>query len=209
MRTAGRERDELLGALRSCFARGEVFTQAGKYVNALMSDLKDRNGRAIAKFVGDRTPDKTQRLLSRAVWDTAAAMSVVRRFAASGLESAARKQGRRKGRLTVLALDETGQEKKGECTAGVKRQHMGCADGVANGINTVHASLVREDTGHALVGFRQWIPEEHVTDPVRSLRAGLLLDLRFRTKGELAIEIESVRYFVRGVFPCPVPGVYP
>ena len=52
-----------------------------------------------------------------------------------------------------------------------------------------HASLVREDTGHALVGFRQWIPEEHVTDPVRSLRAGLPLDLRFRTKGELAIEI--------------------
>ena len=154
-----------------------------------MSDLKDRNGRAIAKFVGDRTPDKTQRLLSRAVWDTAAAMSVVRRFAASGLESAARKQGRRKGRLTVLALDETGQQKKGECTAGVKRQHMGCADGVANGINTVHASLVREDTGHALAGFRQWIPEEHVTDPVRSLRAGLPLDLRFRTKGELAIEI--------------------
>ena len=137
VRTAGRKRDELLGALHSCFARGEVFTQAGKYVNALMSDLKDRNGWAIAKFVGDRTPDKTQRLLSRAVWDTAAAMSVVRRFAASGLESAARKQGRRKGRLTVLALDEMGQEKKGECTAGVKRQHMGCADGVANGINTV------------------------------------------------------------------------
>jgi SRSO17 transposase len=66
---------------------------------------------------------------------------------------------------------------------------MGCADGVANGINTVHASLVREDTGHALVGFRQRIPEEHVKDPVRSLRAGLPLDLRFRTKGELAIEI--------------------
>jgi DDE superfamily endonuclease len=66
---------------------------------------------------------------------------------------------------------------------------MGCADGVANGINTVHASLVREDAGHALVGFRQWIPEEHVRDPVKSLRAGLPLDLRFRTKGELAIEI--------------------
>ena len=47
----------------------------------------------------------------------------------------------------MLALDETGQEKKGECTAGVKRQRMGCADGVANGINTVHASLVREAPG--------------------------------------------------------------
>ncbi len=176
-------------ALRPCFARAEPYAQARKYVNALMSDLKERNGWSIARFSGDRTPDKTQRLLSRAVWDAGAAMSVVRRFAAAGLEAAARKRGRRRGRLTVLALDETGQEKKDECTAGVKRQHMGCADGVANGINTVHASLVREDAGHALAGFRQWIPEEHIKDPVKSLRAGLPLDLRFRTKGELAIEI--------------------
>ena len=69
MRTARRERDELLGALRSCFARAEVFTQAvdRKCVNALMSDLKERNGWAIAKFVGDKAPDKTQRLPGRAV----------------------------------------------------------------------------------------------------------------------------------------------
>ena len=52
-----------------------------------------------------------------------------------------------------------------------------------------HLSYVREGTGHALIGFRQWIPREHVKDPVRSLRTGLPLDLRFRTKGELAIEI--------------------
>ena len=32
-------------------------------------------------------------------------------------------------------------------------------------------------------------PEEHVTDPVRFLRAGPPLDLWFRTKGELAIQI--------------------
>jgi hypothetical protein len=64
VRTAGRNWDELLGALRPCFARTEVFTQARKYVNALMSDLKERNGWSIAQFVGDRTPDKTQRLLS-------------------------------------------------------------------------------------------------------------------------------------------------
>jgi SRSO17 transposase len=49
------------------------------------------------------------------------------------------------------ALDETGQEKAGEA-AGVKRQYMGCAGRVANGINTVHLSYVREGTGHALTG---------------------------------------------------------
>jgi hypothetical protein len=66
-------------ALRPCFARGEPYAQAGKYVNALMSDLKERNGWSIAQFSGDRTPDKTQRLLSRAVWDAGAAMSAVRK----------------------------------------------------------------------------------------------------------------------------------
>ena len=107
----------------------------------------------------------------------------------SGLEEAARKGGRQRGKLTIGALDETGQQKKGESTAGVKRRHMGCAGRVENGINTVHLSYVREGVGHALIGFRQWIPDEHITDPVTSLRMGLPVDLTFRTKGQLAIDI--------------------
>ena len=91
--------------------------------------------------------------------------------------------------MTVGALDETGQEKQGSCTAGVKRHYMGCAGRVANGINTVHLSYVREKTGHALAGARQWIPAEHIADPVKSLVTGLPLDLRFRTKGQLAIDL--------------------
>lgn len=159
-----REREELLAALRPHFARTEVFLQARKYVCAVMSDLPERNGWSIARWCGDRTPGKTQRLLNHAVWDASAAMGTVRRFGVAGLEHAARKGRRRRGHMAVGALDETGQEKKGEHTAGVKRQHMGCADGVANGINTVHISYIREKTGHVLAGFRQWIPEEHVSD---------------------------------------------
>jgi hypothetical protein len=41
---------------------------------------------------------------------------------------------------------------------------MGCAGRVANGINTVHLSYVRARTGHALIGARQWIPQEHIED---------------------------------------------
>ena len=63
------------------------------------------------------------------------AMSVVRRFAASGLEEAARR-GRRGG-MVIGAIDETGQEKAGQATCGVKRQYLGCAGKVANGITTV------------------------------------------------------------------------
>ena len=50
---------------------------------------------------------------------------------------------------------------------------MGCAGGVENGINTVHLSYMRERTGHALIGARQWIPAGHIDDPVKSLVMGL------------------------------------
>src|SRR6185312_8530193 len=119
-------------------------------------------------------------------------MSQVRRYAAAGLDEAARRSRRR--RMSVGALDETGQEKQGSSTAGVKRQYMGCAGRVANGINTVHLSYVREKTGHALAGARQWIPAEDIADPAKSLVTGLPLDLRFRTKGQLAIDILGDAY---------------
>jgi SRSO17 transposase len=181
-----------MGALRPCFTRTQTWLQAGKYVNALASELRSRNGWTIAEHCGDRAPDKSQRLLSRASWDESAAMSQVRRHAVAGLDEAARRCRRR--RMTIGALDETGQEKQGSATSGVKRQYMGCAGRVANGINTVHLSYVREKTGHALIGARQWIPAEDITDPVKSLVTGLPLDLRFRTKGQLAIDVLTDAY---------------
>jgi hypothetical protein len=60
---------------------------------------------------------------------------------------------------------------------------------VANGITTVHLSYVRDSTGHALIGARQWIPAEQIGDPVTSLVMGLPPGLVFRTKGQLAIDI--------------------
>ena len=155
-----------------------------------MSELPERNGWSIARHAGDKTPDKTQRLLNHAVWDTFAAMGVVRRFAVAGLDDAARRRRRRRG-LVIGAIDETGQEKAGEATCGVKRQYLGCAGQVANGINTVHVAYVREGTGHALIGARQWIPREQIEDPVKSLLMGLPPDLGFRTKGQLAIDIST------------------
>ena len=70
-----------------------------------------------------------------------------------------------------------------------RRQYLGCAGQVANGINTVHLAYVREGTGHALIGARQWIPREQISDPVTSLVTACPLTWRFRTKGQLAIDI--------------------
>jgi len=162
----------------------EPYLQAGKYAAALMSQMPRRNGWTIAEHAGDRAPDKTQRLLNRAVWDTAAAAGVVRRFAVAGLDQAGGRRG-----LVVGAVDETGQVKQGGHTDGVKRHYLGCAGKVANGITTVHLAYVREKAGHALVATRQWIPREHIDDPAKQQVMGLPDDLVFRTKGELAIDL--------------------
>ena len=183
---AVRKRAELVGALRGCFARTQTWQQAVKYMSALASELPKRNGWTTAEHAGDRSPDRMQRLLNRASWDAAAAMSEVRRFAAAGLEAAARR-GRRRGGLVIGAIDETGQEKTG--AAGVKRHYLGCAGKVANGITTVHLAYAREGTGHALIAARQWIPREHLEDPARRKIMRLPPDLAFRTKGQLAIDL--------------------
>ena len=171
---AVRKRAELMGALRSCFPRTQTWQQTCRYVSALVSELPRRNGWTMAEQAGDRSPDRMQRLLNRASWDTLATMSEVR-------------PGARRGGLVIAAIDESGQEKTGTA-AGVERQYMGCAGRVDNGINTVNVSLVRERTGHALIGAPQWIPREQIADPVTSLLTGLPLDLRFRTKGQLAMD---------------------
>ncbi|MDX8048520.1 IS701 family transposase [Lentzea sp. BCCO 10_0798] len=133
----------LHGRLRSCFARRKPFEQAGKYMTGLVSDLPRKNGWTIAEHVGDRTPDRTQRLLNRAVWDHDQAQGVVRRFVVEQFGDQP---------LRVGTLDESGQEKQGESTAGAKRQYMGCAGRVANGVNTVYCSYATAG-GHALVGL--------------------------------------------------------
>lgn len=170
---------ELHQRLRPCFARVQPFTQAGKYLAALVSDLPRKNGWTIAEHAGDHTPDRTQRLLNHAVWDTEQAMQVVRGYVAQHLGAAP---------LVVAALDESGQEKTGQATAGVKRQYMGCAGRIANGVNTVYCSYAT-DGGHALVGARLYVPAEQLADQARRAALGIGADVAFRTKPQLALDI--------------------
>jgi hypothetical protein len=112
------KRAELLGLLRPCFARTGPWLQAGKYAAAVTCDLRRRNGWTIAECSGDRTPDRTQRLLNRAVW-VHRGDGVVHRFAVAGLDEAARRTGQRRG-LAVGAV--------GPLSLGPLRPALGRAD---------------------------------------------------------------------------------
>lgn len=165
--------------LKPCFARTRPYDQAGKYIVALMSDLPRKNGWTIAEYVGDTTPDPTQRLLNHAVWDHEQAMGVVRGFVAEHLADQP---------LVVAALDESGQKKTGNATVGVKRQYMGCAGRIANGVNTVYCSYATPG-GHALVGARIYVPADQLAVQARRAACGIGTDVTFRTKPQLAIDI--------------------
>jgi SRSO17 transposase len=179
--TAREFRDELLARVGVVFARREPRLQAAKYVRALTAEVPRKNGWQIAEWVGDATPDKTQRLLNHAVWDERAAMGVVAGFVAEHLRTG-------DDRLAVVVLDESGQEKKGESTAGVKRQYAGCAGRVSNAVNVVYATLATS-RGHALVGARPYLPREWAEDPDRRANAGVPEHVVFKTKPALAVDL--------------------
>lgn len=165
--------------LAPCFARAKPFAQARKYVSGLISDLPRKNAWTLAEHAGDTTPDRMQRLLNHAVWDHEQAMTIVRGFVAEHLADQP---------LVVAALDESGQEKTGQHTAGAQRQYMGCAGRVANGVNTVYCSYATP-AGHALVAARIYVPADQLADPARRAACGIGDDLVFRTKPQLAIDI--------------------
>lgn len=174
----GRYLDDLMGSMAGCFRRWEPRVAAKKYVRALMSDLPRKNCWTIAEHAGDASPGKMQHLLERARWDTLAAMGVVRGFVCGQLDDGD----------AVAILDESGQEKKGTATVGVKRQYVGCAGRVSNAINVVYCSFATS-AGHALVGARLYLPAEWATDTVRRERAGVPGDVVFATKPELGRRI--------------------
>ena len=163
-------------------------------------EVRERDGQRAAlaervvggRVCGDRTPDRTQRLLNRASWDEMAAMSLVRRHAVAGLDQAlaATPRGRwRSGRWTRRARRSRARVPPGS-SASTWAAPAGSP--TASTPSTCPTSGTRP--GHALIGARQWIPAEQVKDPVTSLITGLPLDLRFRTKGQLAIDIFADAY---------------
>jgi SRSO17 transposase len=171
---------ELVGRVEPYFSRMEPLRQVSKYVRGLMSDLPRKNCWTLAEYAGDRTPDRMQRLLERASWNTFAVMRAVRDFV---VEHLADPDG-----LTVLVLDESGDEKSGTATAGVKRQYVGCAGKVANAVNFVNATYSTPH-GHALVGSRLYVPAEQLADERQRARMGIPAAAVFKTKPELGLEL--------------------
>ncbi|MGH3931373.1 MAG: IS701 family transposase, partial [Pseudonocardiaceae bacterium] len=133
-----------------------------------------------AQYTVEATRDFAPRQELRLPSGKSVAMGIVGEFAVEHLSSPD----------AVAVLDETGQEKKDEYSAGMKRQYMGRAGQVTNAVNVVYCTYA-SPRGRAHVGSRLYLPKDWAGDPECRTRAGVGEDVVFQTKPQLAVDLLS------------------
>ena len=162
----------------SLFVRSEPREETLKYIRALMGAAARRNGWQLAEAIGDRTPDRVQRLLYSADWSADAARDLLIDFV---IERFGDPQG-------IGVLDETGFLKKGTESVGVQRQYSGTAGKIENCQIGVFLSYT-SPSGHVLLDRRLYLPESWCDDPMRRQRTHVPEDVSFQTKPQLALQM--------------------
>jgi SRSO17 transposase len=170
-----REWDRLVHRIQHRCARAETYQRMQNYVQGLMCPVERRNGWQMAEQIGDRTPDGVQRLLNTARWEVDGVRDDVQKYT---LEILGKED-------SVLVIDETGFLKKGNKSAGVKRQYSGTAGRIENcQIGVFLAYATRQ--GQTLIDRELYIPKEWADDMPRRLEAHIPETLMFQTKPALA-----------------------
>src|SRR5436853_6494991 len=91
------------------FERSESREQARKYLRGLLTEAERKNSWQVAEAVGERLPDRMQRLLYRVPWDSEAARDRLQEFV---IETLGDPQG-------IGVVDERGFIRKGRYSVGV------------------------------------------------------------------------------------------
>src|SRR6266446_9808187 len=163
------------------FARPEPRRHALLYLQAITSDIPRKNGWQIAEQAKQLRPYGMQRLLSRAVWDVDGVRDDLRRYVFEQLY-------RPGDASTVGVLDESGFPKRGNKSAGVKKQHCGVTGRVENCQVGVFLTYVTT-RGHALIDRDLYLPEDWLNDRKRCTEAGIADTVQFHPKWELALHM--------------------
>jgi SRSO17 transposase len=132
--------DELMARVAGRFGRVEPRRRVRAFTLGLLADLPRKNCWSIAEHAGDTSPDGMQHLLAGAVWDADGVRDDVRDYVVEHLGDPG----------AVLVADETGDVKKGSCTAGVQRQYSGTAGRIENCQVAVYLTYAAA-AGHALI----------------------------------------------------------
>jgi SRSO17 transposase len=158
------------------FERSESREQAKKYLRGLLAQADRKNSWQVAEAVGDRIPDRMQRLLYRVPWDADAARDRLQRFV---IETFGDDEG-------IGVVDETSFLKKGTHSVGVARQYLGAAGKLENGQVATVLSYAAKGA-HVFLDRRLYLPEEWVWNKQRRTEARVPSEVRFETKPAQAI----------------------
>jgi len=157
------------------FERSESREQARTYLRGLLSEAQRKNSWQMAEAVGERLPDRMQRLLYRVPWDADAARDRLQQFV---IETFGDPEG-------IGVVDETGFLKKGAHSVGVARQYTGTAGKRENSQVATVLSYATKD-GHVFLDRELYLPEAWARDRVRRAEAHVPQEVRFATKSEQA-----------------------
>jgi SRSO17 transposase len=179
-----------LSRYRGCFGRSDTAGHFGTFCRGLLTDLPRKSVEPIALAAGE-TVRTLQVFLAQGAWDEEGVRETLQRRLA-GVVAA-----RQADDLGVVGvIDETSCEKKGDKTPGVRRQYLGCAGKLENGIVTVHVG-VAAGRFRALLDAELFLPEVWDADRERCRAAGIPDAVRHRSKWRMAFD-QYVRLRERG-----------
>lgn len=160
------------------FKRSESRDSAVRYVRGLLAEVKRKNCWQLAEKMGEAHPDGLQHLLYGAEWDADAVCQALRRVVATQMGYAP----------GIGVIDESSFVKKGQCSAGVKRQYCGRVGKIENCQVGVYVGYIAP-RGHALLDRELYIPQDWCEDPLRRAKAKIPEALTFQTKPQLALQM--------------------
>jgi SRSO17 transposase len=169
---------QLHARLAPHFARPEPYQRVLRFLQGILSSVERKNGWQLAEHAREATPYGMQRLLSQAVWDVDGVRDEVRAFALWHLGTSE----------AIVAIDETSFPKRGEHSAGVKKQYCGTTSQVQNCQVGVFLSYITS-AGHTLIDRELYLPQDWIDDQERCRQAGIPDTIPFRTKPDLAIQM--------------------
>jgi len=173
--------DEFVAPFAASLVRSKQRTLAQRYVAGLVSQVERKNVESIA-YHHDHDRQMLQKFIGQYSWDHQPLIGEL-----------VRQVGAKLGRSdAVLVFDPSAFPKKGNESVGVQRQWCGRLGKVDNCQVGVYLAYVSAEE-HALVDMRLYLPKGWARSKKRRAKVGVPIDVKFRTRHELALEMLDAR----------------